>query len=106
MVTEAIPVAEDQDGVIRVSGTRVTLESIMGAFSEGATAEEIAQQYPSVPLSGIYQVIGHYLRHEAELQIYLNRRRSEEERVRKENEARCNPQDIRGRLMARHARRP
>lgn len=106
MVTEAIPVAEDQDGVIRVNGTRVTLESIMGAFSEGATAEEIAQQYPSVPLSDIYQVIGHHLRRAADLQIYLNRRRSEEERVRYENEARWNPQDIRGRLMARHASWP
>ena len=44
---ESIPIAEDVGGVIRVGGTRVTLETIIGAFKDGASAEEIACQYPS-----------------------------------------------------------
>ncbi|HYV38047.1 MAG TPA: DUF433 domain-containing protein, partial [Gemmataceae bacterium] len=58
---ETIPLLLDSDGVLRVSETRVTLDTIVGAFTEGATAEEIAQQYPSVPLADVYAVIGYYL---------------------------------------------
>jgi hypothetical protein len=46
---------------MRVSKTRVPLDTIIAAFSEGATAEEIAYQYPVVPLADIYAVIGYYL---------------------------------------------
>ena len=50
---ETIPLEVDPNGVIRVSKTRVTLDTIVQAFNDGATAEEIAQQYPSVPLADI-----------------------------------------------------
>jgi uncharacterized protein (DUF433 family) len=36
-----------------VRHTRVTLETIIAAFNEGATTEEIALQYPSVPLADV-----------------------------------------------------
>ena len=55
---ETIPMVTGADGVIRVSGTRVTLDSILLAFNDGATPEEIAQQCPSVPLADIYHLIG------------------------------------------------
>ena len=58
--------------MIRVEGTRVPLETIIAAFQDGATAEEISQQYPTVSLAACYQVIGYYLRHRAELDIYRN----------------------------------
>jgi uncharacterized protein (DUF433 family) len=34
-----------------VAGTRVTLDTIVAAFDAGATAEEISQQYSSMPLA-------------------------------------------------------
>src|ERR1035441_8696762 len=71
LMTEPIPLVADADGVIRVRGTRVTMETILTAFDEGATAEEIAQQYPSISLADVYQVIGYYLRHSSELEPYL-----------------------------------
>jgi uncharacterized protein (DUF433 family) len=71
ITTEAIPLTKGEDGIIRVSGTRVTLDSIIDAFAEGATPEEIAQQYSSVPLADIYCVIGHYLRRTREVETYL-----------------------------------
>lgn len=40
-----IAIETDADGVIRVGGTRVTLDTLVEAFNEGATAEVIAQQY-------------------------------------------------------------
>ena len=98
---ETIPLHRDTDGVLRVSKTRVTLDTIVAAFSEGATAEEIAQQYPSVPLSDVYYVIGYYLRRYTEVEVYLTQRRQQAEQVRRENEARFDPDGVRQRLMAR-----
>jgi hypothetical protein len=42
---ERVPIHTDADGVVRIAGTRVTLDTIVAAFDAGATAEEIAQQY-------------------------------------------------------------
>jgi hypothetical protein len=33
----------DENGVVRVAGTRVTLDTLIAAFNTGATSEEIAQ---------------------------------------------------------------
>jgi uncharacterized protein (DUF433 family) len=103
---ETIPLMTDSDGVIRVSGTRVTLETIVAAFREGATPEEIAQQYPSVPLADIYHVIGYYLRHAAELEPYFAHRLHEAEVARQRNEARWDPEGVRRRLSARRRGEP
>ena len=64
-MVDSVPLAMGADGVIRVSGTRVTLDTVLAAFREGATAEEIVQQYPSLALADVYQVIGYALRHVA-----------------------------------------
>jgi len=97
-----IPIITGTDGVIRVSGTRVTLDSIQFAFHEGATAEEIAQRYPTVPLADIYHLIGYALRHAAEMEEYLRRRLVKAQEVRQGNEARWSPGGVRQRLLARH----
>lgn len=39
-----LPLETSADGVIRVRGTRITLDTVWAAFNEGATAEEIVQQ--------------------------------------------------------------
>jgi uncharacterized protein (DUF433 family) len=96
-----IPIETDADGVIRIAGTRVTMDTLVAAFNEGATAEEIVQQYPSLELGDVYAVIGYYLHNRAEVEQYLERRREEASRVRSENEARFDPEGIRDRLLAR-----
>jgi uncharacterized protein (DUF433 family) len=68
---ETIPLATDKDGVVRVGGTRVPLQTIVAAFNLGATAEEIMQQYPAVSLADIYFVIGYYLRNRAQVEEYI-----------------------------------
>ena len=100
-LTEIIPVKTDKDGVIRVSKTRVTLDTIVAVFTGGATAEEIAYQYPVVPLADIYSVIGYYLHQKNEVDAYLKRRAKVAEEVRKQNEAKFNATGIRERLLAR-----
>jgi uncharacterized protein (DUF433 family) len=102
--SEPIPLEADRDGVVRVRGTRVTLDTIVAAFDEGATAEEIAQQYPTVPLSDVYAVIGFYLRRRPEVEEYLEERRRQAQDARHQSESQLDPDGIRDRLVAR--RRP
>lgn len=99
--TTTIPLNTDKDGVIRVSKTRVTLDTIVTAFLEGLTAEEISVQYPVVPLADVYSVIGYYLHQKKKVETYLKRREKIAEQVRRQNEARFDQSGIRERLLAR-----
>lgn len=91
----------DADGVVRVAGTRVTLETIVGAFDTGATPEAIAEQYSSVPLKDIYAVIAYCLQHEPEVRAYIQHRNQLAVAVRSEAERRFPAAGIRDRLLAR-----
>lgn len=105
LVIEAqpLPLTVDSNGVVRVGNTRVTLDTIIAAFLEGATAEEIAYQYPSVGLPDIYAVISYYLRNQPEIEKYLQNRQKKAKTVRRQNEKRHNPVGIRERLLTRQA---
>ncbi|HUT35798.1 MAG TPA: DUF433 domain-containing protein [Planctomycetota bacterium] len=105
LAADAIPLHADSDGVIRVGNTRVTLDTVVAAFSQGATAEEIVQRYPSLELADVYQVIGYYLHRTSEVEAYLNERKAHADAVRRENEARFDPRGVRDRLLARRASR-
>jgi uncharacterized protein (DUF433 family) len=98
---DPLPLHEDAGGVLRVGGTRVMLDVLVDAFDEGATAEEIAQQYPSLSLGDVYAVLGHVIRHRREVDDYLRRRGRERAVVRINNERRFAPQGVRARLLAR-----
>ncbi len=101
LTTDPIPLMTDADGVVHVSGTRVTLDTVVTAFLEGATAEEIVEQYPSLQLSDVYSIIGYYLRHKAEVDAYLLERQHRAAEVRREAQRRFNPVGVRDRLLAR-----
>lgn len=101
---EPVPLASDADGVVRVGGTRVTLDAMAGAFEEGASPEEVAQRHPTLDLADVYSVFAYYLRHRAEVQDYLLDRRGRAEEVRAENERRFPPEGVRERLLARRRR--
>ena len=98
------PLTITADGVVRVANTRVTLDTVVAAFHDGATAEEIAQQYPSLTLADVYAVISYYLQRGAEVDAYLQQRREQAARIRRDNGSRFDPSGVRARLLARHAR--
>ncbi|HEY9803359.1 MAG TPA: DUF433 domain-containing protein [Leptolyngbyaceae cyanobacterium] len=98
---ETIPLVTDANGVVRISKTRVTLDTVVTAFLEGSTAEQIKEQYPSLQLSDIYSVIGYYLRHQTEVDEYLLKRQRLARDVRQEAERRFHPVGIGDRLLAR-----
>ncbi|HET9226147.1 MAG TPA: DUF433 domain-containing protein, partial [Thermoanaerobaculia bacterium] len=76
---EPIPLSTDANGVIRVAGTRVTLDTVVDTFMVGASPEEIAQDFPVLRLDDVYAVITYYLRHRAEVDAYLHGRRTRAE---------------------------
>jgi uncharacterized protein (DUF433 family) len=99
--SEPFPLETSPDGVIRVRGTRVTLDTIWAAFQEGATAEEIVQQYPSLSLADAYQAIGYCLRNRPLVAGYLAKRSESGEEIRRLNESRSLPEGVRARLLER-----
>lgn len=100
---EFVPIETDSQGVVRVAHTRVTLDTVVTAFLEGCTPEEIGEQYPPLQLSDIYLVIGYYLRHQDEVRTYLADRQQQASLVRREAEQRFSPIGIRDRFIARQS---
>src|SRR5437899_3331014 len=101
IVAEYPPIIMDKDEVFRVGGTRVTLDTVIAAFQEGATAEEIVQQYSSLNLADVYAVIAYYLRRRSDVEAYFQKRQQQAKEIRQQNEAQFDPQGIRDRLLAR-----
>jgi uncharacterized protein (DUF433 family) len=60
-----------------VTGSRVSLDSIVYAFVSGESAESIAQAFPVLTLEQVYGAITFYLAHREEIDRYLELRRHE-----------------------------
>ena len=73
--------------------------------SARSTAEEIAQDFPSLVLPDIYQVIGYYLKHGSELAEYFDRRAREEQKILEAYQEEWSPPGLRPRLLARRKNR-
>lgn len=98
---ESPPLREDETGAIRIGDSRVLLELVIRAFQDGASPETIVQRYSTVSLSDVYITIGYYLRHQREIESYLNERKQLAESVRQRfSEIQPDLSLIRARLLA------
>ncbi len=79
----------------------MTLDTVVSAFNAGSAPEEIVLRYDSLRLEDVYLVLGYYLRHRAEVDIYLTERQRRGEERRAEAEARLSWSEVRERLLAR-----
>ena len=100
---QPIPLTTSAEGVVRVTGTRVPLETVVRAFHQGATPEEIAQDFPTVTLAQVYAVLAFYLAHRHEVDAYVAERTVISSAARAAHEARFNSAGLRARLLARQA---
>lgn len=102
-----INLTRTSDGTIRIGKTRVSLESIVHHFSLGATAEEIAQKFPSLTLAEVYGAISYFLENHEEVAKYVLRQESESDEV--ENEFKSKFQsanlELRKRILTRWQQR-
>jgi uncharacterized protein (DUF433 family) len=96
-----LPLTEREDGVIRIGGTRVTLDTLVYAFREGCSPEAIAEQYPAVSLSDIYAAISFFLSRQEEVDAYLAENERKSTSVRTENERLLSPGGVQARLLSR-----
>ena len=103
IVAEVAPLQANEDGVILVGKTRVTLDTVIAVFNQGATAEEIAYRYPSLNLADIYATIAFYLKHQSKVESYLQQRQQRSQEIRDMNQAKSDPRGLRDRLLARRA---
>lgn len=99
--TQTLPLTLTEDGTIRITGSRVSLDSIVHHFQIGATAEQIAQKFPSLQLVDIYGAITYYLSHRDTVEEYLRARACTADEIRRLIEASQDTAGIRERLLAR-----
>jgi len=66
-----------------ITGTRVSLDSIVYAFLDGQTPESIAQSFPVLTLEQIYGAIAFYLANRTEIEAYLETVKTDFEAKRK-----------------------
>jgi uncharacterized protein (DUF433 family) len=99
---QPVPLTANEQGVLRITGTRVSLDSVITAFDLGATPEQIVHKFPTLKLADVYAVITYYLRHQDEVQSYLAEQRQAAEALRKVLEAEFPPpNNLRARLLKR-----
>ncbi len=101
--TQKVPLVLGEDGTIRITGSRVTLDSVVHQFKNGATAEQIQEDFPSLQLPDIYSVIAYYLQHSGTVEEYLQQQELDAAQTRQFIESRQNITIISERLRRRRA---
>jgi len=76
---------ERRDGGYWLSGTRVSLDSIVYAFRRGASPETIKSSFPVLTLEQVYGAITFYLSKQSEIDEYLRNDEESYEAVRQAN---------------------
>src|SRR5262249_17473454 len=101
----AVPLTRLENGVYRVTGTRIPLERIVECYQEGTAPEEIVRNFDTLRLSAVYAATSYYLDHKDAVEEYMREQEQEAEALRRMIEA-SQPQrpGWREELLARRAR--
>lgn len=68
---DPVPLHCDAEGTIRVAGTRVTLDTIVAHYRQGAASEAIAERFSVLTAADVHAALAYYLRHQEEIDRYL-----------------------------------
>jgi uncharacterized protein (DUF433 family) len=103
LIVEAppVPLRTDESGVMRVGDTRVRLDTVITAWKQGDSPEQIVENFDVLNLADVYAVLSYYLNHRPEVEQYLEQNRQAGERSRAEMERHFPQAGIRERLLAR-----
>lgn len=72
---------DEEDGALRIAGTRVGLEPIVAHLQEGQTPEQIARSFPTVTLAQVYGAIAYYLENKQLIDDYMTESQRELEQI-------------------------
>ena len=68
----SVPLCWAEEGqVVRVCGTRISLDIIITRYRQGYTPQMIAESYPSVGLTNAFLVIAYYLHNKEAVHTYF-----------------------------------
>jgi uncharacterized protein (DUF433 family) len=102
IAAEPIPLRVDTHGTVRVGGTRLTLETVLDTFKQGANPQEIVAAFPDLDLADVYAVLTFYLRHRTEVDAYLQQQETRAASIRQKIAVSQGDQlGLRERLLAR-----
>lgn len=90
----------EASGEIRLAGHRIGLYHIVRYYNDGYSAEMLACQYPTLPLSLIHKLIAFYLDNKAEVDAYIGGCQDALAQQRSANPRRLNQAALRERLDA------
>ncbi|NDJ76357.1 MAG: DUF433 domain-containing protein [Chloroflexi bacterium] len=101
-VSVDVPLRRDEQGKLRIGGTRVLLELVIRAFQNGESPEGIVESYSALKLADVYAVLAYYLSHRAEVDAYMQKSAADADRLQREIEANYSPETLalRARLRA------
>ena len=107
--TQTVPLTLTDEGTIRITGSRVSLDSIIHHYHLGATAEQIACKFQGLQLADIYAALAYFLSHREAVEEYLQRQEAKGDALQRQLESDPDYQaamtDLRERLLARRAER-
>ena len=75
--TQKVPLTQWEDGSIRITGSRVPLDSVIYHFNLGSTPEQIAYIFQGLNPADIYGVIAYYLNNREAIDQYLREQEAE-----------------------------
>ncbi|WP_420457159.1 DUF433 domain-containing protein [Rubrivirga sp.] len=99
-----LPLRRSDDGTVRVGGTRVTLDSVVTLYEEGATPEQVVESFPSFDLADVYHTYGYVTREHEAVSAYLRERAATADDLRSRDEVPLGPRLRRRRLQSRQRR--
>lgn len=82
---------EERNGGLYVKGSRVSLDSVVYAYREGAPPSQIVESFPSLSLDQIDGAIAYYVAHRDAVDEYLKQGEAWFEKMRQEQRAK-NPE--------------
>lgn len=90
---------QTEAGGWRVTGSRVSLDSVVHMYHEGADPETIVRQFPSLSPEQVYGAIAFYLRNREAIDAYLEEQRKRWDKLREESAERN--RDLREKIRQR-----
>jgi uncharacterized protein (DUF433 family) len=98
------PLIRSDDGTIRIKGSRVSLEVIVRQFKQGATAEQLLEDFPSLTLRDIYGAVYYYLDNTEAVEDYMRQQEDSAAEMRAFLASQLDSVALRARIRARHQR--
>ncbi len=74
---EPPPLRLGAGSAIYVGSSRVLLDAVIEAYLHGESAEQIAEDFPTISLADVHGVLSYFLNHRTEVEHYLKLRSAE-----------------------------